>query len=380
MNILVLTAYPPVLHMHGGGVRMFHNIRILAERHQVRVISFVESDEERALLHSLHGICDSVKTVRRIPEFRSRLFSLSPFFVGEFGTPEMYRAVEMECRNFKIDVLQCEYLSMAQFHRKGVLNVLTLHEARSANAWKTFEDESNPVHKLRDFYRWMSVLRYETMMCRTFDRVITMTEDDAAYLRSYSPQADIRAIPIGIDLSEFAPAAEKCGTPVDVLFVGNFRHYPNTEAAEFLVDRVAAELPDVRFLIAGARPPDHLRNARPNVFFPGYVPDLRTLYRGPDTIVAAPLFSGTGQRVKLLEAFAMGSPVVTTATGARGFPVRHGIHALIANTCEEYTSALRQLISSPNLRRQLGANARRMMEQGFSWEEIGTKFLQVVGT
>jgi hypothetical protein len=96
MNILFLTAYPPVLHMHGGGVLMFHNIRILAEKHSVRVISFVESDEEREMLHSLDGICESVTAVRRVPDFRPHWLSLLPFLVREFSTPEMYQAVEKE--------------------------------------------------------------------------------------------------------------------------------------------------------------------------------------------------------------------------------------------------------------------------------------------
>src|SRR5262245_54505941 len=67
MNVLMLTAYPPVLHMHGGGVRMYHNIRLLAEKHSVRVISFVENDEERELLRTLNGVCELVTAVRRVP-------------------------------------------------------------------------------------------------------------------------------------------------------------------------------------------------------------------------------------------------------------------------------------------------------------------------
>src|SRR5436305_11707248 len=98
MNILVLTAYVPVLHMHGGGVRMFHNIRILAQQHSVRVISFVESEAERELLRSLDGICESVTAVNRVPDFRPHWLSVLPFLVREFSTPEMYAAIENEFR------------------------------------------------------------------------------------------------------------------------------------------------------------------------------------------------------------------------------------------------------------------------------------------
>ena len=210
MNILVLTAYPPVLHMHGGGVRMFHNIRILAERHRVRVISFVENDEEREMLHSLDRICESVIAIKRVPDFRPHWFSVLPFLVREFSTPEMYRAVESEFQRDKVDVLQCEYLQMAQFHRRGVFSVLTLLDGPSANAYEEFREAVDVVQKLRSYYRWMATLRYETLMARKFDRVVTMTENDAEHLRSYSPTANIRAIPIGIDPKEFEPWPEEC--------------------------------------------------------------------------------------------------------------------------------------------------------------------------
>ena len=135
---------------------MFHNIRILAEKHRVRVVSFVERDEERELLRSLDGICDSVTAVKRVPDFRPHWLSLDPFLVREFSTPEMYSAVEIEFRKRKVEVLQCEYLQMAQFHRKGIVNVLTMHEAVSANAWEAFQRQADPWEKFREFYRWMA--------------------------------------------------------------------------------------------------------------------------------------------------------------------------------------------------------------------------------
>src|SRR4030088_2748956 len=145
MNILMLTAYPPVLHMHGGGVRMFHNIRILAQAHSVRVISFIENEEEREMLRTLDGFCESVIAVKRVPDFRPHWLSVLPFLVREFSTPEMYRAVESEFRRKRVDVLQCEYLQMAQFHRRTALTILTILETLSDNAFDAFQTATDPV-------------------------------------------------------------------------------------------------------------------------------------------------------------------------------------------------------------------------------------------
>jgi glycosyltransferase involved in cell wall biosynthesis len=356
---------------------MFHNIRILAERHSVRVISFVENDDEREMLHSLDRICESVIAIKRVPDFRPHWLSVLPFLVREFSTPEMYRAVENEFQRDKVDVLQCEYLQMAQFHRRGVFSVLTLLDGPSANAYEEFREAVDVVQKVRSYYRWMATLRYETLMTRKFDRVVTMTENDAEHLRSYSPTANIRAIPIGIDPKEFEPLPENANQPIHVLFVGNFRHTPNIEGAEFLIERIAPYFPDVQFVISGSHVPDHFRNG-PNVHFSGYVPDIRALYCRPNTVVATPLFSGTGQRVKLLEAFAMGCATITSSIGAAGFPVRNGVEALVADTAGDFAAALRQLISSEQLRRNLGENARQMIMRAFSWQRIGEQLLDLV--
>ena len=95
-------------------------------------------------------------------------------------------------------------------------------------------------------------------------------------------------------------------------------------------------------------------------------------------IFAAPLFSGTGQRVKLLEAFAMCAAVITTSVGAAGFPIVNGLHAMIADTPAEFRTAVATLASSPELRSRLGKAARQMIEDSFSWSTIGRQFLELV--
>jgi glycosyltransferase involved in cell wall biosynthesis len=215
------------------------------------------------------------------------------------------------------------------------------------------------------------------MATRRFDRIVTMTGEDAAYLRSYSPNLDIRAIPIGIDPEEFHPQASKPEGPIKVLFVGNFRHTPNVEAARFLVAEIAPFFPQIEFVLSGANMPEDLK-APPNVVFPGYVPDLRSLYQTPNTIFMAPLFSGTGQRVKLLEAFSMACPVIATSIAAFGYPVAPGCEVLIANSPDEFRGALAQLISSEELRTKLGGAGREMILKHLDWSQIGPRLLEVV--
>jgi len=379
MNILFLTAYPPVLHRHGGGVRMYHNIRLLSQKHSVHVLSFVWNAEERDLLNSVRSICESVEGIQRVPDFGRHWLSVKPFFVREFGAPEMHQRVDSMLRSKKFDVLQCEYLQMAQFRRRHVFSLLTAHDVQSQGAWEAFEAESDPLSKAKFFYRWMQILRYEMTQIRKFDQVVTMTPEDAAYLKSYVPGANVRPIPIGIDAQEFRPNSGNASEAVSVLFMGNFFHLPNVEAARFLVREIAPRFPEVRFRIAGS-PILESAQAGPNVELAGHVPDTRTLYHSPNTVVMAPLHYGTGQRVKLLEAFSMACPVITTRVGAMGFPAEEGVNMLIAQSADEFAAALRRLIAEPGLRRRLGDNARAMILDRFDWLRIGKEYLDVVET
>lgn len=377
MNILFLAAYPPVLNMHGGGVRMYHNIRILGRKHDVHVVSFAEKDDEHERVHRISEICSSVRVISRVPRPRPRRLSRIPSAVRHFDTAEMRDAVNDVCRRRAIEVLHCEYVEMAQYHRSELFTVWSVTDPLSPSLKNAFLSESNPIHKARAFYRWKSMLNYETRAARQFDRVVTMTPNDAEFIRGCAPRADVRDIPIGVDSRLYEPSSIEPNHPLRVVFLGNFRHTPNIEAVRFLRDNVAGYFPDLKFEVAGRDLPDGLLDGTA-LEAVGYRPDTRSLYRRPNTIVAAPLFSGRGQRVKLLEAFSMGMPVVTTSLGAAGFQVSHGQEAFIAETAKEFRSSLARLRESRELRENMGARARRMIVERFDWDVLAGRFLDVV--
>ena len=294
-----------------------------------------------------------------------------------FDTAEMRDAVDDACRRHAIEVLHCEYVEMAQFHRSGLFTVWSVTDPLSPGLKDAFRSESNPVGRARAYYRWRSMLNYETRAARRFDRVVAMTPNDAEFIRGCAPRSDVRDIPIGVDSRHYRPSEIDPNGPLRVVFLGNFRHTPNIEAARFLRDNVAGHFPDLRFEVAGTNLPEGLLDGSA-IEATGYRPDTRSLYSRPNTIVAAPLFSGRGQRVKLLEAFSMGMPVVTTSLGAAGFPVRHGREAFIADTAEEFRSSLALLRESRELRENLGTNARRMIVERFDWDVLADRFLDVV--
>lgn len=388
LDILVLTAYPPALGLHGGGLRMYYNVKFLASRHRVRLISFIEHERERELLQKLEPLGVEVRAVPRRPAPPRHLWIPRPAEHYEFAGAAMAAEIRRALQGRRFDVIQAEYLQMAQHvPREGARRtVLTLHEVQYANAARAFEKAGNPWTRGRRWYDWMVQLNYEVRSCSRFDAVVCMTGEDARLLSEFVPASRLRTIPIGVDSGFFQAGPEAGGAPPGkkMLFVGNYRHPPNRESVYAMAERVLPAVlrqdPEAEFWVVGGNTEmlDTERLSRlPGVRLQGYVRDLRAVYR-ECAVFAAPILSGNGMRVKLLEALSMGMAVVTTPLGAQGFRVRHGEELIMAGSPEAFAAAAVELLQDSRRRAELGSRARQLIRERYDWSVVGRQFLDVV--
>ena len=208
----------------------------------------------------------------------------------------------------------------------------------------------------------------------------------ATHRRNVLDNHRLRAVPIGVDCEYFRPEEhpEQTLGPPRVLFVGNYRHLPNRETvthfAEDILPRIHQTCPLTEFDVVGGNIHllDHRqleRTGRVNLV--GLVEDVRPYYRRADVFVA-PIHSGNGMRVKVLEACAMGKAIVTSALGVQGFALGKGECFRLAETPEEFALATVQLLEKPHSRSRLGMNARHMVKNKYDWQVIGPQFLELV--
>jgi glycosyltransferase involved in cell wall biosynthesis len=183
---------------------------------------------------------------------------------------------------------------------------------------------------------------------------------------------------MGVDL-ERLPYRDGGRDLATIVFSGRMAYFPNADAARFLatdvMPLVRARLPAAQLLIVGADPPAGVRRlARlPGVSVTGYVPEIAPfLHRA--TVAVAPLRSGTGQQIKVLEAMACGAPVVATPHALAGIAARAGEHALRAGGAEDLADAIVQLLEDAALRQRLSQAARHLVEQQYSWAQAADTF------
>jgi len=179
----------------------------------------------------------------------------------------------------------------------------------------------------------------------------------------------ISVIPNCVDLRKYRPGLPRSTADQRVyriLFVGTLSYPPNIEAVHLICQIIAPKSdPSVQFIIAGRNPPT-VRFPR-NVRFTDYIPDIVPVIADAD-ICIAPLQSGSGTRLKILEYMAMEKPVIATSKGAEGIECRHGLNIIIEDSIEKYPNVIKTLIDDPKRCRELGREARKLVEEKYDWE------------
>jgi glycosyltransferase involved in cell wall biosynthesis len=228
----------------------------------------------------------------------------------------------------------------------------------------------------RQYARWQarSTFREEGCCAREVALLLANSERDRQLFKGKLGVANIEVVQNGVDIKEFSPhgATARPGT---ILFTGLMSYYPNQQGIRWFLDEVFPKLllkvPNARLIIAGANPPPWLiQRSSDRVEVTGSVPDMRPMFDRAEVVIV-PLMIGGGTRVKILEAQAMGKPVVSTSLGAEGIEVRDGYSILLADRAELFAAQVSRLLTDVGLASRIGETAREMVTVDYDWNRIG---------
>jgi len=217
-----------------------------------------------------------------------------------------------------------------------------------------------------------------------FGGVVVLSERDAAMLRQLNPRLPLHVIPNGVDTDYFAPGRATADESVNdfvqprLLFIGNFEYAPNADAAVWLAREilpiVQKQNPATRLLLVGNNPPESVRMlASATIDVTGRVPDVRP-YQDRALIFVCPLRFGAGIKNKVLEAMAMGKPLVGTRLSFDGIDLAEGTHALFGESAGELASAIVRLMRDEPLRHSMSIANRQFIEQRYTWQRVADQY------
>lgn len=377
MQILYLTARPPIPPLKGDQVRSYHQLRSLARRHEITLVTFCGPDLVESPAGELEELC---RKVVRIPhDWRRRLVQATlpflrrrwPLQVGLYHSRAYAQAVRDHLSKGRFDVVHAQLSRICANlpPRPGIPVVCDFVDALSLNMERRARQERPWI---RPFAAWEAsrMHRWETALAARFDRSVVVSEVDRAALGT--PDR-VSVVPNGVDLERFSYRRDgrKAAT---IAFSGNMSYFPNVDAAEWFADRVLPRVldlrPDAEFLIAGANPHARLRriaDRNPAVVLTGFVPRMEQVLQAA-TLAVAPMRSGTGIQNKVIEAMAAGLPAVVSNFAMGGLRAVPGTDLELAGDEESFAKAVVRLLDDPQERDRLAANARKYVEREHSWE------------
>lgn len=394
-----LLPWPPI----GGNMQRSYNLLEQAcRRHEVHLVALaqtahrdMQATPERAA-DPLANLCASVTTFP-IPAERTRLhhwlligrsyFSELPYDVHWLHSKEMKRTVENLARRHAFDLVHVDTLGVAQY-AQAVPNVpfaLTHHNVESDMMRQRAEREDSWPRRLYFKREAVKLAAYERRLARKASVHIVVSDLDAQRLRAVVGDVPTVTVENGVDPARFSPR-ERQPLPGQLIFVGGMNAYANREAVLYFVEKVWPRLPTTptpfRLTVVGRDPPPELLEAasRSNrISVPGFVEDLEPLIRTAE-IYICPIRSGGGTRLKVLDALAMAVPLVSTSFAIEGLGLEPEVHYLPADSAAEFASQILRLRCDASLRHRLARAGRQLVEDRFSWSEIGRQLEKAYST
>jgi polysaccharide biosynthesis protein PslH len=369
MRILFVNRELPYPPDEGGRIRAYSLLRNLAARHEMDLIAFADEDAESKSIPHLKAFCRSITTVRPEPrQLRenkrkyqlSSLFSPRPYHYYTHYSPRMQAAIDNHLGQTSTDLIHVEFAHMGYYRLPNdIPRVLDQHNVEYEIIQRTARQEKLSVRKIYATLEWRKFKRDEIAICRRFDACLTTSERDKRVLGQHLPGQRMLVVPNGVDSDFYQPGVVDAAEDNAIIFVGTIDYFPNIDGLHYFVEEilplVQARLPDVKLYIVGKDPPPEiLRFAQQTgIVITGYVPDTREYYRRAKAVIV-PLRIGGGTRLKLVEAMAMGKPVVSTTVGAEGIEITDGLNGLLRDQPQSFAQALITILTDGSVGEQLG--------------------------
>lgn len=366
-RVLFVSPYPICPPTHGGGLFMYCAVRELSRWCEVHAIVMLEYASQREANEELFEYCKTIEFYVRTADRNPHLASIKPHAVREFQKPEIEWLIQRQTLLHTIDVIQLEYTALGQYVRRFDRLVCALfeHDIYFQSIGRSLPFMRGPIDRIKARFEYLRAIRFELKLLPECDHIQVCTEENKRYLESFLPRLSPRinsGLRAGIETGRY-PYPGGPHRPYTMLFIGSFRHVPNRVALEWfarsVLPLIVAKLPQARLLVAGSDPPPRHLLADPAnaIELLGFVDDVQPLF-STCALFVCPIRSGSGVRVKLLEAFASGIPVVSTRLGAEGLARIDGEFCALADDAQSFAAKSIQLLEDSQLACRMASNAR----------------------
>jgi sugar transferase (PEP-CTERM/EpsH1 system associated) len=369
MKVLYLTHTCPYPPNRGDRIRCYNILTHLAKQHEVTLIYPVFADDHDDCQTPLQQYCASVVPVEynKISCYFScfiALFRYYPLSVAFFYSTKLRALLQTVHPNFIITDCSTMAPYTIDIPSSKILDFVDIDSQK----WSLFSSMTRFPFSLIYHIESKRLSHFEQILTKRFDYCLVTSEYERSLLKSIS---NIRVLPNGVDQEYFYPQ----NIPIEgnIIFTGVMNYFPNSDAVlhfhRHIFPLIKRDMPSAQFIIAGMHPTARIRAmADHDTIVTGFVPDIRE-YLSRASVCVVPLRLAMGVQNKILEAMAMGVPVVATSVASRGINATHGREILVADDPESFATATISLLKDQQLRASITKNAQKFIERNFTWEK-----------
>ncbi len=389
MRILFLSAWFPYPMNNGSKLRIYNLLRGLASEHEITLLSFADQPEVNPDAAEIRQLCAQVEVVPvryfdpRSLRARLGFFSPKPRSVIDTFSAEMAACITKTLRARDYDLIIASQTRMAGYAPYFEDVTAVFEEVEVGILYEDYAQAHSLAQRLRYGLTWAKHRHYLRSLLPFFQACTIVSEPERDLFRRQvaadGPQVVV--IPNCLDVTAYRPFFTE-PQPGTLVYTGSFSYFPNHEAMVWFINQVLplvqAEVPEVKLTITGNRAERPLPSS-PHVQHVGFVDDVRPYVAG-SWISLAPIWTGGGTRLKILEAMALRTPVVATSKGAEGIEAVPGQHLLIADTPQEFAAAVLRLFHDAALRQYLAENAYQLVCERYDWTAVAPRFLNLINS
>jgi polysaccharide biosynthesis protein PslH len=395
MKVLWLSHFLPYPPKGGALQRSYNLLRQIAGRHEVHLVSLNQGKNfpTRAAFEEatefLNGICKGVEVFpipSEVAKWRWATMTMasyvrsSPYDVNWLMNRDMANFLERLSKTETFDLVHVDTIGLYPYVApfSGTPIVLTHNNIESHMMRRRFENETNGLYKIYFLRESSKIRRYEMDVCSKCALNLVVSELDGSRLKESAGNVRIAVIPNGVDIEYFQPRKQIGRGREGLIFAGALDWYPNREAVRFFLKEIWPKLreekPERPVTFVGRNPSRELLEAakNPMIRVPGFVDDVRPYLDGAG-IYICPIRDGGGTRLKILDALAMGKPLVATGMAVEGLDLVEEVHYLKAETAVEFLSQINRLECDSDLCQAVATAGQRFVKEHYSWDVIGEK-------
>jgi sugar transferase (PEP-CTERM/EpsH1 system associated) len=390
VKVLYLCHRIPFPPDKGEKIRAFHQVRAMAARHEIDLFTLADDPADLERGEALRQYCRDITVVglnARLARLRSLpyLLTSTALTIPYFGSAELLRRVHKALTERAYDCIFVYCSAMTQYVEsiEGVPIVTDLVDVDS-DKWTQYATFTKFPFSAVYRREGRTLERYERRVCEKSVAVVVTTEREARLVRKISPEANVHAIPNGVDSEFFSPLAVPPNASVPAIgFTGDMSYFPNQEAVTCFASKVLPlirqSVAEARFLIVGRSPSPGIQALTriPGVEVTGFVPDVRT-HLARMRVSVAPFSIAAGIQNKILEAMSYELPVVATSRAVQGLTPAAAQAVEIADTPEQMAAAIVGLLRNPELAREKGRQSRWIIASEYNWHQSLHKLMQVL--